>query len=436
MERTVIVGVRLKGGDERAELASLEELKRLLETAGGLAVATVVQERVRRDVATVVGVGKVEEIADIVRREKLSSVVFDEELSPSQQMNLQELIPAKIIDRTRLILDIFAQRARTREGKLQVELAQMNYLLPRVTERFGRFEQQTGGIGTRGPGERKLEISQRRLRDRIVRLKREIEGVRHQRSLQRGNRRRTSLPLVSIVGYTNAGKSTLLNALRTSRALDVLADDKLFATLDPTTRRVKLPGGRLALFVDTVGFIQRLPHHLVAAFHATLEEARDSDFMVHVIDSANPAWPDQKRVVEEVLKTLGADTLPRLDVFNKSDVLTPAQRALARREGRLLVSARSGDGLARFLSLIETRLEVGLAQRVFVLPHNRRDLLPMIYGVGRILSEKPAPGGTRFRLKLDEKIGARFKRNCRFLRLLRNTSLMKKGGRAVSLSEV
>ena len=403
MERAVVVGVRLKGGDERAEAASLEELKRLLETAGGVAVATVTQERARRDAATLVGAGKVEEIADVVRRTKVPAVVFDEELSPSQQMNLQELIPAKIIDRTRLILDIFAQRARTREGKLQVELAQMNYLLPRVTERYGRFEQQTGGIGTRGPGERKLEISQRRLRDRIVRLKREIEGVRNQRSLQRDNRRRTPLPLVAIVGYTNAGKSTLLNALRTSHALDVLADDKLFATLDPTTRRGKLPGGRLALFVDTVGFIQRLPHHLVAAFHATLEEARDSDFVVHVLDAANPSWPDQKKVVEEVLKTLGADSLPRLDLFNKSDALSVSQRAQAKREGRLLVSARTGEGLPRLLSLVESRLETGLVDRTFVLPHQRRDLLPLIYGVGRIVSEKPVSGGTRFRVKLDDK---------------------------------
>lgn len=403
MERAAVVGVRLKGGDQRAEDASLEELKRLLETAGGVAVATVVQERFRRDPATLVGAGKAEEIAGLVRTLSLSAVVFDEELSPSQQMNLQELIPAKIIDRTRLILDIFAQRARTREGKLQVELAQVNYLLPRVTERYGRFEQQTGGIGTRGPGERKLEISQRRLRDRIVRLKREIEGVRNQRSLQRDNRRRTPLPLVAIVGYTNAGKSTLLNALRTSRARDVLADDKLFATLDPTTRRVKLPGGRLALFVDTVGFIQRLPHHLVAAFHATLEEARDSDFVVHVLDASNPAWPDQKKVVETVLSELGADKLPRLDVFNKSDALTVSQKAQAKRAGRFLVSARTGDGLRRFLEWIEARLDAGLEERNFVLPHDRRDLLPLLYGVGRIVSEKPAPGGTRFRVKLDDK---------------------------------
>ncbi|MBL8023044.1 MAG: GTPase HflX [Elusimicrobia bacterium] len=403
MERAVVVGIRLKGGDERVESASLLELKRLLETAGGVAEATVVQERARRDPATLIGEGKAVEIAELVKRDGLSAVVFDEELSPSQQKNLQEVIPAKIIDRTRLILDIFAQRARTREGKLQVELAQMNYLLPRITERYGRFEQQTGGIGTRGPGERKLEISQRRIRERIVRLKREMVGVRHQRALQRDNRRRTPVPLVAIVGYTNAGKSTLLNALHTSPGLDVLADDKLFATLDPTTRRVKLPGGRPALFVDTVGFIQRLPHHLVAAFHATLEEARDSDFVVHVVDASNPDWVEQKRVVEDVLRLLEADKIPRMNLFNKCDALTSAQRAQGRREGRVMVSARKGDGLDRFLSRVEAQLEVGLVDRTFVLPHRRRDLLPVLYGTGRIVSEKPAADGTRFRVKLDDK---------------------------------
>lgn len=310
MEKAIVVGIQLKGTPDPAYLSSMDELKRLLETAGGQTVSVVTQERVRPDSALLVGEGKAAEIADLVRLKKASAVVFNDELSASQQKNLQELIPAKIIDRTRLILDIFAQRARTREGKLQVELAQMNYLLPRVTERFGRFEQQTGGIGTRGPGERKLDISQRRIRERIVRLGREIEGVRRQRGQQRDSRQRVPLAQVAIVGYTNAGKSTLLNTLRTGPGPGVLADDKLFATLDPTTRRVKLPGGRWALFVDTVGFIQRLPHALVAAFHATLEEARDADVLVHVIDASNPAWPDQKKVVEEVLNELDADGVP------------------------------------------------------------------------------------------------------------------------------
>lgn len=403
MERAIVVGVQLKATPDSTHISSMGELERLLETAGGEAVAQLTQERVRPDTALLVGEGKALEIADLVRQKKATAVVFNDELSPSQQKNLQELIPAKIIDRTRLILDIFAQRARTREGKLQVELAQLNYLLPRVTERFGRFEQQTGGIGTRGPGERKLDISQRRIRERIVRLGREIDGVRRQRDQQRDSRRRVPLPQVAIVGYTNAGKSTLLNTLRTGSGPGVLADDKLFATLDPTTRRVKLPGGRWALFVDTVGFIQRLPHALVAAFHATLEEARDADVLVHVIDISNPAWPDQKKVVEDVLKELGADGVVRMDLYNKADALAPAQRAHARREGRLLISARGGDGLDRFLNRVESLLEKDQKERSFVLPHGRRDLLTLLYGAGRVVSEKPDSRGTRYRVRLDDK---------------------------------
>lgn len=403
MERAAVVGIRMKGDDPAESRSSLDELKRLLETAGGAAEMEIVQERERRDPATLIGRGKAEEIGELARAKRWGLVVVDAELSPTQQRNLQELIPAKVVDRTRLILDIFARRARTREGKLQVELAQLNYLLPRVTEQFGRFEQQTGGIGTRGPGERKLEISQRRIRDRIVRLRREMEGVRRQRSLQRDNRHRTPLPLVAIVGYTNAGKSTLLNALHTSPAPDVYADDKLFATLDPTTRRVKLPGGRWALLVDTVGFIQRLPHHLVAAFRATLEEAADADLLLHVVDASNPAWPEQSRVVVDVLKELDADRLPLVTLFNKADALSPAQKAQHARDGHALISARTGEGLAAFAKMVEARLDESLEERTFFLPHARRDLMPLFYAAGRILKETPVAGGTRLRARLDEK---------------------------------
>jgi GTP-binding protein HflX len=403
MERAALVGLHFKGKDHAAEESSLAELKGLLETAGGQSVCTVVQERTTRDPATFLGKGKVDEIAGLVEREKLSAVVINHDLSPSQQQNLQDRIPAKIIDRTRLILDIFAQRARTREGKLQVELAQLNYLLPRATEKFGRFEQQVGGIGTRGPGERKLEISQRRIRDRIARLRREIEGVRRHRALQRENRQRLPMPVVALVGYTNAGKSTLLNALHTSPAPDVYADDKLFATLDPTTRRVRLPGGRTALFVDTVGFIQHLPHHLVAAYHATLEEARDADLLVHVIDVSNPEWALQREVVREVLRSLDAGDLPSLDVFNKEDRLTKPQRVLHQKEGHLLASATSAGGLSEFLSRVEDHLNVSLVEREFVVPHERQDLWPRLHEGGRLLSQTPVEGGTRVRVNLNEK---------------------------------
>lgn len=403
MERAALVGLRLKGKDQAAEESSLAELKGLLETAGGDAVCTVVQERAVRDPATYLGRGKVEEIASLVAEKNLGAVVINHDLSPSQQQNLQDRIPAKIIDRTRLILDIFAQRARTREGKLQVELAQLNYLLPRATEKFGRFEQQVGGIGTRGPGERKLEISQRRIRERIVRLEREIEGVRRHRALQRENRQRLPMAVVALVGYTNAGKSTLLNALHTSPAPEVYADDKLFATLDPTTRRVRLPGGRTTLFVDTVGFIQHLPHHLVAAFHATLEEARDADLLVHVIDASNPEWEAQRTVVREVLKSLEAGDVPTLELFNKEDRLSKAQRASLVKDGHLLASATTEGGLTDFLRRVEEQLGASLTEREFVLPHDRQDLWPRLHEGGRLLSQTAVEGGTRVRVRLNAK---------------------------------
>ncbi len=402
MERAVLVGLRIKGKDNCARDSSLEELKRLLETAGGRAERVVVQERSSRDAATLLGKGKVEEIARLVKQEGLNLVVVNEDLSPSQMQNWQELVPVKIIDRTRLILDIFARRARTREGKLQVELAQLTYLLPRVTEKYGRFEQQIGGIGTRGPGERKLEISQRRFRDRITRLKREMEGVRRQRSLHRENRGRFPLPLVALVGYTNAGKSTLLNTLRAKAAPAVYADDKLFATLDPTTRRARLPGGRTALFTDTVGFIQHLPTHLVTAFRATLEEVQDADQLVHVIDASNPEWPAQRNVVKEVLKNLGAERLPVLEFFNKFDRLGESERGPFRREGRLTASAQTGEGISAFLEAVEKTLDAGLTEREFVVPYARRRVFPLLHEHGRLLSQIPVEGGTRVRVKIDD----------------------------------
>lgn len=410
MERAAIVGFRLKRENPAATAASLDELGRLLETAGVEAAVTLNQERDARDPATLVGRGKVEEIAEAVRAGDLHTVVFNEELTPTQQRNLEEKIGAKIIDRTRLILDIFAQRARTREGKLQVELAQMNYLLPRVTEKFGRFEQQVGGIGTRGPGERKLEISQRRIREQIVRLERAMESVQAQRAVQRENRSRLPHPVVALVGYTNAGKSTLLNVLHGAGEDAVYADDKLFATLDPTTRRVRLPGGRMALFTDTVGFIQDLPHHLVAAFRATLEEAADADLLLHVIDASSPQAAHQRDVVNDVLTELGVGHRPCLDVYNKADALGDAPRAAQERRGHRLVSAKRGDGLAQLLSDVESRLEGTLQERSFLLPHDRRDLLPLLHEAGRILEERPRDDGVWMRVRLDEKNWNRLRR--------------------------
>ena len=402
MERCAVVGFGLSKEPESHIISALEELKRLLETAGGYPLTSFVQRRAQREPATLIGSGKVVEISREAARQKLDAVVFDVDLTPAQQRNLQEQIPAKILDRTRLILDIFATRARTSEGKLQVELAQLSYLLPRITERFGRFEQQVGGIGTRGPGERKLEVDQRHIRQRIDRIKREIRHIRTQRTIQRQNRKRITLPIVAIIGYTNAGKSTLLNALTGANGTGVYADDLLFATLDPTTRRVKLPGGRMALFVDTVGFIQNLPHHLVAAFHATLEEVTDADLLVELVDASDVHGAEKHKVVRGVLRDLGAERMPTLTALSKADSLSAVQKRGLKR-GRLVLSARTGEGIPEFLTAVNEALDAKLATHEFVLPHGKQNLLPSIYRAGRVLSKKATVKGTKIRLRIDDK---------------------------------
>jgi len=315
-----LVGVELKSRQSRELCESLEELAELAVTAGGEVVGDGIQKMVSPCAATYIGKGKAEEFAEHCREADVDTVIFDDELSPAQSRNLEKAFNCKILDRTSLILDIFAQRARTREGKLQIELAQLHHLLPRLTRFWGHLSRQKGGIGMRGgEGETQLETDRRRVQDRIARIARELEVVRRQRATQRNSRQRNHWALASIVGYTNAGKSTLLNKLT---GAEVLVEDKLFATLDPTTRRLRLPTNQNVLLTDTVGFIRELPKELIAAFRATLDELQEADILLHVIDAGNPAFEVQITAVEKILQDLDLIGKPTLRVFNKMDRVT------------------------------------------------------------------------------------------------------------------
>ena len=401
MERVLLIGLKRPKQTLAEAQTSLEELSRLVDTAGGTVAGQVIQPRARLDPATLIGWGKVAEIAERVKKDRLQTVIFDDDLAPAQQRNLERQIPAKILDRTRLILDIFARRARTREGILQVELAQLNYRLPRLGGLGLKLSQQVGGIGTRGPGERMLEVDRRHLKERIRRLKTEIEHIRHHRERVREDRRNIPLPQVALIGYTNAGKSTLLNTATQANGHRVYADDKLFATLDPTTRRVKLPGGRLALLTDTVGFIQKLPTHLVAAFRATLEEVTQANLLVHVVDASNPRYPEQMRTVGKVLKELGAEKIPSLTIYNKADRLKKNDLRSLARQNALPLSAKTGEGMEEFLKNVEGELDKNLIEESFELPYDRRELLTQVYRAGKVLEETPGPQGTTVRVRID-----------------------------------
>jgi len=385
--------------------SSLRELESLTRTAGG-AVAEALEQRLDRRVpGTLIGEGKVREVAEAARRHRARTVIFDEDLTAAQQKNLEAAIPAKILDRTRLILDIFSRRARTREGALQVELAQLSYLLPRLTGRWRAYSQQVGGIGTRGPGERQLEYERRHISRRIRHLKKDIERTKRERDVQRQKRRSIPVPQIAIVGYTNVGKSTLLNALTREGA--VYADDKLFATLDPTTRRARLPGGGWAVFTDTVGFIQRLPTALVAAFRSTLEEAALADCLIHVMDATAEDPDAQKKAVEDVLRELHADKIPRIEAVNKTDRLTrPELRALReKRPEAVFVSASRKTGLEALLGRVEEALSGRWVLRELDMEPGDGALLGLAYQCAQVLSQTPVDGEPgrdegRLRLKL------------------------------------
>ncbi len=381
INRAVLVGLNshVLGRDENADEATMEELKALLETAGGTCTGIVLQSRGTPDSRTFIGEGKAEEVRALVEATESDMVIFDNVLSPSNIRVLTELFGVQVLDRSALILDIFAQRAQTREGRLQVELAQYQYLLPRLTGMWGHLVRQTasGGkspIGTRGPGETQLETDRRHIRRKITRLQEELKEVRRIRSVQRVKREKNEIPVVAIVGYTNAGKSTLLNYLTDA---GIPANNRLFDTLDTTTRTLTLSDTCTVLISDTVGFIRKLPHLLVDAFKATLEELEYADLILHVVDASNPEWREQVAVVEELIVQLGAAETPRVQVFNKCDIALPD--AQPHGEDLVSISARTGEGIDDLIALLRRHLDNSTRAVTLHLPYGKGGLLDMLY---------------------------------------------------------
>lgn len=396
-ERAVLVGM-----DNDEGYDTLEELNELAKTAGALVVGKVRVRRRTIDNATYVGSGKANELSLMGSELEADLFIFDDELSAIQLRTLEETLGARVIDRTTLILDIFASRATSREGKLQVELAQMRYRLPRLIGQGQVLSRLGGGIGTRGPGEKKLEIDRRRIRRRVFELETELSEIEKQRGLRRESRKANRIPLVALVGYTNAGKSTMLNALTDS---NVLAEDKLFATLDPVVRKITLSGGTEALLSDTVGFINKLPHDLVEAFKSTLEEVSNSDLILQVVDISCPYHEKQMRVVDGVLESLHAADIPRIIVFNKADAV-PYCDLPAESESRLNVSALRGTGIEKLLSAVELKLNSARTEVDILVPYSKYEAVSMIRDRGMLLSEEHTETGTHIRALLDaESIG-------------------------------
>ncbi len=356
IEKTILVGLERKGSKRWELLELLEELRELARSAGAHVLETVIQKLEHPTAPYYIGKGKAEELLDLAVKHEATSFIFDDELTPAQGRNLELLLSRKVLDRTQLILDIFAARAHSHEGRLQVELAQLQYLLPRLTRLWGHLSRQTGGIGTRGPGETQLEVDRRRVQERIARLKKDLHRVRRVRKTQREGRLRHQYPLVSLVGYTNAGKSSLLRRLTHA---DVLVENKLFATLDPTTRHFLLPNGKKILMTDTVGFIRKLPHTLVEAFKATLEEVETADLLIHVVDLSHPQYLEQIKAVEAILAELNLSKKELLLVFNKIDRLDHGalvERELVRFPGSVAISASRGQGVEALITALENRL--------------------------------------------------------------------------------
>jgi GTP-binding protein HflX len=384
-ERALLIGLEKDGVSKWDLRDSMEELRELANSAGAEVVDTITQKLPKPTAPYYIGKGKAELIKNSLQDRHVTSVIFDDELSPAQGRNLETLLARKVLDRTQLILDIFAQRARSREGRLQIELAQLQYLLPRLTRMWHHLSRQTGGIGTRGPGETQLEVDRRRVQERIARLERELESVRKTRAVQRQGRRRHQWPVAAVVGYTNAGKSTLLNLLT---GADVVAVNKLFATLDPTTRSFVLPNKQRVLLTDTVGFLRKLPHTLIESFKATLEEVSEADLLIHIVDLSHPRVDEQMEAVDAVIKEIDAFGKQTLIVFNKIDHLKNRELPgiyAKRFPGSVAISARTGEGMGNLVQALENALSSWRLRSRFRIPANESALTAEIHRVGHVL---------------------------------------------------
>ena len=382
------MGLERTGHDRWAVQDSLVELRELAETAGTLVLDTLTQKRDTPTAPTFIGKGKVGELAERCRESAADMVIFDDDLSPAQAQNLSELLGenVKVLDRTELILDIFAQRARSREGKIQVEVAQLEYMLPRLAGLWTHLSRQRGGVGARGPGEQQLEVDRRRATEKITRLKRELAEVRKNRRIERGGRQRLHWPVISIIGYTNSGKSTLLNALT---GANVLAEDKLFATLDPTTRKMRLPNNQNILLTDTVGFLRKLPHQLVEAFQATLEETVEADLLLHVVDVSHPQAAEQIKAVDVVLREIHAAGKPMVIALNKMDKLgedrsITLDRFLREFQHAVPISAKHGENLGALLGEIGNQLQDRRVEVTLAIPQERSQTIALVYRCGYV----------------------------------------------------
>jgi GTP-binding protein HflX len=409
LERVVLVGVWTTGTLDDAE-NSLAELAALAETAGALVLDGVVQRRDKPDPATYIGSGKAMELRDIVLESGADTVVCDGELSPGQLILLEDVVKVKVVDRTALILDIFAQHAKSREGKAQVALAQMQYMLPRLRGWGQSLSRQmggggSGGMATRGPGETKIETDRRRIREKMAKMRREIAAMKTGREVKRQERRRHQVPSVAIAGYTNAGKSSLLNRLT---GAGVLVENALFATLDPTVRRAETPSGRIYTLADTVGFVRHLPHHLVEAFRSTMEEVGDSDLILHVVDGSHPVPEEQLAAVREVVSDVGATGVREIVVINKADAADPLvlRRLLLAEPNAIAVSARTGEGIRELLALIDAELPRPQIEVEVLVPYTGGALVSRVHAEGEVLSEEHTPEGTLLKARVNEELAS------------------------------